>query len=98
MAEFIKQNPILFTVIVYIAVVSILSIIITIYDKKIAGSGARRIPEKTLLLFSAIGGSVAMMITMLTIRHKTQHKKFMIGIPLIMILQAALIIGLGMMI
>ncbi len=91
MKEFITQNPILFTVIVYVAVISILSIIITIYDKKIAGTGARRIPEKTLLVFSAIGGSVAMLLTMFAIRHKTQHKKFMIGIPLIMIVQAVLI-------
>ena len=91
MKEFITQNPILFTVIVYVAVISILSIIITIYDKKIAGTGARRISEKTLLVFSAIGGSVAMLLTMFAIRHKTQHKKFMIGIPLIMIVQAVLI-------
>ena len=91
MKEFITQNPILFTVIVYVAVISILSIIITIYDKKIAGTGVRRIPEKTLLVFSAIGGSVAMLLTMFAIRHKTQHKKFMIGIPLIMIVQAVLI-------
>ena len=91
MPEFITQNPILFAVIVYMVIISILSIIITIYDKKIAGSGARRIPEKTLLTFSAIGGSVAMLLTMFAIRHKTQHKKFMIGIPVIMILQAIII-------
>ena len=39
---------------------------------------------------AALGGSVAMYITMQTIRHKTQHPKFMIGIPAIMILQLAL--------
>ena len=78
----------------YVAIISIISIIITIYDKKIAGTGKRRIPEATLLMWSALGGSIAMYATMHAIRHKTQHKKFMIGIPLIMILQAALI-GLG---
>lgn len=91
MPEFVTQNPILCACIVYLAIVSLISIIITIYDKKIAGTGKRRIPEATLLMWSAIGGSVAMLLTMFAIRHKTQHKKFMIGIPLIMIVQAALI-------
>jgi uncharacterized membrane protein YsdA (DUF1294 family) len=36
-----------------------------------------------------IGGSVAMYVTMRTIRHKTQHAKFMIGIPAIILLQLA---------
>ena len=93
MPEFITQNPILCAIIAYLAIISIISIIITIYDKKIAGTGTRRIPEKTLLTFSAIGGSVAMLLTMFAIRHKTQHKKFMIGIPVIIILQAALIVA-----
>ena len=48
----------------------------------------RRIPEKTLLLLSAFGGSIAMFVTMLLIRHKTKHVKFMLGIPLIMVIQA----------
>ena len=91
MPEFITQNPILCAVIAYVAIVSIISIIVTIFDKKIAGTGKRRIPEATLLMWSALGGSVAMLLTMFAIRHKTQHKKFMIGIPLIIILQAALI-------
>jgi uncharacterized membrane protein YsdA (DUF1294 family) len=37
-----------------------------------------------------LGGSVAMFITMQIIRHKTKHVKFMLGIPVIMVLQAAL--------
>lgn len=51
-----------------------------------------RVPEAQLLLISAVGGSVGMYLTMKKIRHKTQHPKFMIGIPAIMILQAALVI------
>jgi uncharacterized membrane protein YsdA (DUF1294 family) len=45
------------------------------------------------LLLSLLGGSVAMFATMLMIRHKTKHLKFMLGIPAIMILQAAAIIA-----
>lgn len=80
-------------VIVYAAVISIASVIMTIKDKSCAKRGKWRVPEKTLFILSALGGSVAMYITMKTIRHKTQHKRFMIGIPAIMVLQALLIIG-----
>jgi len=53
-----------------------------------------RTRESTLLLLSALGGSVAMLATMLIIRHKTKHVKFMLGIPLIILLQAAAVIAL----
>ena len=74
----------------YLIAISIIAIVVTIYDKLIAGSGKRRVPENTLLIIAALGGSDAMYITMQIIRHKTQHKKFMIGIPIIMVLQAIL--------
>ncbi len=52
-----------------------------------------RVPEKTLLIISALGGSVAMLLTMLKIRHKTKHMKFMIGIPVIIAMQIAAVIA-----
>ena len=75
----------------YIAIISLISIIVCIYDKGISKKNRveLRIPEAVLLLLSALGGSVAMFVTMLLIRHKTKHVKFMLGIPIIMILQAA---------
>ena len=91
MLDLIAKYPVATAVIAYVLVVSLISVIITVFDKKIAGTGKRRIPEATLLLWSALGGSVAMYLTMHAIRHKTQHKKFMIGIPLIMVLQAVAI-------
>ena len=77
----------------YILVFSVISIIVCIYDKKISKKNRveLRTPEKTLLFLSALGGSVAMFITMLLIRHKTKHFKFMVGIPLIMIVQAGIV-------
>lgn len=77
----------------YIIVVSICSIVVCIYDKKISkrNNVKLRVPEKSLFIWSAVGGSVAMFVTMLLIRHKTKHASFMIGIPVIIILQAALI-------
>ena len=93
MMEFILNNLVLSIFLAYITVMSIISIVVCIYDKKISKKNRveLRTPEKTLLLLSALGGSVAMYITMLIIRHKTKHFKFMVGIPVIMVLQAALI-------
>jgi uncharacterized membrane protein YsdA (DUF1294 family) len=90
MPEFIQDHPVLSFVIAYLAIISLISIVICIYDKKISKKNRveLRIPEKTLLLLSAFGGSIAMFVTMLLIRHKTKHVKFMLGIPLIMVIQA----------
>ena len=90
MLEFIQNNLVLSIFIAYIAIISLVSVIVCIYDKKISKKNRveLRTPEKTLLILSALGGSVAMFITMLIIRHKTKHFKFMVGIPVIMIIQA----------
>ncbi len=81
----------------YAAVSNIIAVLITIYDKKAAKTHKRRIPERTLLFTAALSGCVMMYITMKIIRHKTKHMKFMIGIPLIFLLEiitAAVIINL----
>ena len=80
--------------IIYFAAVSLVSVFVTVYDKRAAKIGKRRIRESTLLLLSALGGSLAMYITMKKIRHKTKHKEFMIGIPVIMLLQISAIVYL----
>lgn len=74
---------------VYLIMINLIALIITIYDKQAAKKHSRRIPERTLIIVAAFGGSVAMFITMKLIRHKTRHIKFMLGIPLIFILQCA---------
>ena len=93
MPIFILEKPILSIFLAYVAIISIISIVVCIYDKKISKTNRveLRTPEKTLLLLSALGGSVAMFVTMLIIRHKTKHVKFMLGIPLIMIAQAGIV-------
>ncbi|MBR2406904.1 MAG: DUF1294 domain-containing protein [Clostridia bacterium] len=72
-----------------LAVISVIAAVITIYDKVIAGSGRRRVPEQTLFLLALLGGAAAMYVTMLLIRHKTKHKRFMLGLPLIVAIQLA---------
>jgi uncharacterized membrane protein YsdA (DUF1294 family) len=51
-----------------------------------------RIPESTLLLLALIGGSIGAWLGIKVWHHKTQHKKFYIGIPLIIVTQVALIL------
>ena len=80
---------------IYLAVISVLSIIVCLYDKFAAKHAQKhRTREASLLILSALGGSVAMFITMLLIRHKTKHAKFMVGIPVIIALQVALILAI----
>ena len=93
MPEFIQNNMLLAIFLAYIALISLISIIVCIYDKGISKKNKveLRVPEKTLMLLSAIGGSVSMYLTMLLIRHKTKHVKFMLGIPLIIALHSAIV-------
>ena len=71
-----------------------MAIIFTLADKWLARREKHRVPEKRLFLIAFLGGSVAMYCTMCIIRHKTKHKRFMIGLPIIMILQLTIITGL----
>ena len=78
----------------YLLAISIISVVVCIYDKIAAKHNPKhRTRESTLLLLSALGGSVAMYVTMQLIRHKTKHVKFMLGIPLIIVVQAAIVIA-----
>lgn len=76
--------------IAYLIIINFIAVFVTVSDKRRAVMRRSRIRERTLLLISALGGSPAMWITMKCIRHKTRHKKFMIGIPLIFVVQVAL--------
>ena len=70
----------------WFAVISLVGIILTVYDKRIAGSGKRRIPEATLMTVGLLGAAGPMYLTMKKIRHKTKHKKFTIGVRLLLVL------------
>lgn len=77
----------------FLAAMSFVAVVVTIYDKAAAKAGKRRIPEKTLMLIGFFGGATAMYCIMQLIRHKTKHKKFMLGLPFFIILHLALIIS-----
>lgn len=81
------MNIFLFILAIYLILINLIAVIVTIFDKLCAVKRRWRVKESTLLLLSALGGSICMYITMLLIRHKTRHIKFMLGIPLILIVQ-----------
>ena len=61
-------------------------------DKRKARKNRWRIPERTLILSAAFGGSIGALLGMYTFRHKTKHLKFTLGIPAILIAQISLAI------
>lgn len=71
--------------------ISLVTAIVTVADKVKAQKGSFRIPEKALFLLALLGGSVAEYAVMRLIRHKTLHKRFMLGLPAIITLQLILI-------
>ena len=59
-------------------------------DKWKARHNRWRIPEATLLLLAALGGSIGALLAMRVFRHKTQHKKFRYGVPALLLVQLAI--------
>lgn len=78
-------------VVCYFLFINIIAAVITLYDKWLAKNNKWRISERTIFLFSFAGAAVGVYLTMLLIRHKTLHKRFMIGLPLIIILHLAIL-------
>lgn len=83
---------IIWIIIGYLLLVNIVSFITMAVDKSKAKHGKWRISEKTLFLLAAVGGSVGSLAGMYTFRHKTKHTKFVIGMPVILIVHIALAI------
>lgn len=79
-------------IIIYLAVTNIIAFSMFFVDKNKAQKRQWRIPEKTLLLIAALGGSLGAWAGMNLFRHKTQHKKFTILVPLIILVHAVLLL------
>ena len=82
----------------YLLAVNSLTFLLYGIDKYKAKKGRWRISEVTLLSMAAIGGSIGAWAGMRTWHHKTMHKKFKYGIPVIIIMQIALVVYLHTMI
>lgn len=70
---------------IYAGLISVISLMLTVYDKVASMAKKFRIPEKMLMVFAALGGATVMYITMQIIRHKTKHKNFMYNLPLMVL-------------
>ena len=84
---------------IYLLVMNLVTFLVFGLDKwkakrKAKNEAVRRVPEKTLFLLSILGGSVGALLGMRVWHHKTLHRSFRIGIPLILILQIVLPAGL----
>ena len=76
-------------ILLYLLIINALGFLLMLADKRMAQKKLWRIPESTLLLSAAIGGSAGCLAGMYTFRHKTRHLKFTLGIPAIIVLQMA---------
>lgn len=95
----LERNSIDFTemfsiqnIIIYFIIINLIGFFIMWLDKRKAIKGAWRIPEKTLFIITALGGGIGTIAGMYTFRHKTQKIAFIIGFPLITILEIVTII------
>ncbi len=77
-----------------LAFVNAITFIVYGIDKWKARAHKWRIPEVTLLCLALFGGSIGAWFSMKVWRHKTQHKKFKYGIPVIFLLQTGLVLYL----
>ncbi|MBQ0057930.1 MAG: DUF1294 domain-containing protein [Bacteroidales bacterium] len=85
------SNPrMLCVVIAYLVIVSLVTFIAYGIDKWKARRQRWRIPESALIWLAVAGGSIAALFAMRLFHHKTLHKKFTIGIPVILLAQLAL--------
>lgn len=79
---------------IYLAVMNVIGVAVMWSDKKRARLHRWRIPEKVLFGVSLLGGSAGTWAGMYLFRHKTKHWYFVVGMPLILVCQAALTIYL----
>ena len=79
-------------VIVYFIIINCVGITVMGVDKSRAVHHGWRIPEKILFLVSVMGGSVGTWLAMYLFRHKTRHWYFVVGMPLILLMQIAAVV------
>ena len=81
-------------ILLYLLLINAAGFLLMLVDKLKAEKNLWRIPEKTLFLVAALGGSVGSLLGMYLVRHKTQHLTFTLGMPLILALQVVAVVWL----
>lgn len=77
---------------IYLLLINALGFLLMLVDKYKAKKKLWRIPEATLFTVALIGGSLGSLIGMYTVRHKTKHLTFTLGIPAILAIQILLFV------
>ena len=88
------KYPFLSLYIIHLCVISLIAVFMTVSDKIKAKRGKWRVPEATLLTAAALGGAFSMYVSMLLIRHKTKHIRFMAGLPIMILFHLILTLGI----
>ena len=76
---------------IYFVIINIVSFVVYGCDKYKARRGKLRISERSLLMLALFGGSIGALLGMHLFRHKTRKIKFVLGIPLIIVVQCVVI-------
>lgn len=82
----------LIIIMIYLVVINLATFVTYGIDKWKAKKDKWRIPEMTLLGLAVLGGSIGAWLGMKAWRHKTMHKKFQYGVPLILLAQVTLVV------
>lgn len=77
----------MYYLLVYLLLINAAGFLIMHSDKRRAVKKHWRIPERTLMAFAVLGGSAGVFLAMVTLRHKTKHPKFSVGVPLLLTVQ-----------
>lgn len=78
---------ILEAIVIYLAAINVITFIMFGADKARAVKGRWRISESALILAALLGGSIGALAGMRIFHHKTRHRKFTVGIPVILVFQ-----------
>ncbi len=81
---------------VYLGIMNIISFLAMGSDKRKAKRNAFRTPESILFILAVMGGSIGSILGMYIFRHKTKHWYFVVGMPMILVLQIALVVAVKM--
>ena len=93
--DFLNKNPeFIKYILIYLIIINLTGFIAMAIDKRRAKKGEWRIKEYTLLMITLLGGGIGTIAGMYTFRHKTKKLKFVIGFPMILIIEVFLVIYL----
>lgn len=76
----------------YLLIINAAAFFLMLADKHKARKKKWRIPEATLLYTALFGGSLGCLIGMYAVRHKTKHLRFVLGVPMMLLLHILIMI------